>query len=62
MRRLLLTPLSAVGQSLLGLAETIGGATLLFSRILRNLKQTPPLMNVNYPIGKENAVVGGVYL
>lgn len=34
----------------------------LFSRILRNLKQTPPLMNINYPIGKENAVVGGVYL
>ncbi len=34
----------------------------LFSRMLRNLKQTPPLMNINYPIGKENAVVGGVYL
>ncbi len=34
----------------------------LFSRMQRNLKQTPPFMNVNYPIGKENAVVGGVYL
>ncbi|WP_345976944.1 hypothetical protein [Sulfurimonas sp. HSL3-7] len=34
----------------------------LFSRMQRNLKQTPPLMNINYPIGKENAVVGGVYL
>lgn len=34
----------------------------LFSRLLRNLKLTPPLMNVNYPIGKENAVVGGAYL
>ncbi len=34
----------------------------LFSRMQRNLKQNPPLMNINYPIGKENAVVGGVYL
>ena len=34
----------------------------LFSRMQRNLKQSPPLMNINYPIGKENAVVGGVYL
>lgn len=34
----------------------------LFSRMQRNMKATPPLMNVNYPIGKENAVVGGVYL
>ncbi len=34
----------------------------LFSRMQRNLKQTPPRMNSNYPIGKENAVVGGVYL
>lgn len=34
----------------------------LFSRIQRNFKQNPPLMNINYPIGKENAVVGGVYL
>jgi hydrogenase maturation factor HypF (carbamoyltransferase family) len=34
----------------------------LFSRMQRNLKMTPPLMSVNYPIGKENAVVGGVYL
>ncbi len=35
---------------------------LLFSRMQRNLKQTHPLMNIRYPIGKENAVVGGVYL
>jgi hydrogenase maturation factor HypF (carbamoyltransferase family) len=34
----------------------------LFSRMQRNLKMTPPLMNKNYPIGKENAVVGGIYL
>ncbi len=34
----------------------------LFSRIQRNLKMTPPLMNKNYPIGKENAVVGGIFL
>ncbi len=34
----------------------------LFSRMQRNLKQTPPFMNMHYPIGKENAVVGGVYL
>lgn len=34
----------------------------LFSRMQRNLKQNPPLMSINYPIGKENAVVGGVYL
>jgi hydrogenase maturation factor HypF (carbamoyltransferase family) len=34
----------------------------LFSRMQRNLKMSPPLMNKNYPIGKENAVVGGVYL
>lgn len=34
----------------------------LFSRLLRNLKQTPPRLNVNFPIGKENAVVGCAYL
>jgi len=34
----------------------------LFSRMQRNLKATPPFMNKVYPIGKENAVVGGVYL
>lgn len=34
----------------------------LFSRIMRDFRLTPPLMNINYPIGKENAVVGGVYL
>jgi len=34
----------------------------LFSRMQRNLKMTPPLINKNYPIGKENRVVGGVYL
>lgn len=34
----------------------------LFSRLQRNLKNTPPLLNVNYPIGKENCVVGGVFL
>ena len=34
----------------------------LFSRMQRNLKTSPPLMSNNYPIGKENAVVGGIYL
>ena len=34
----------------------------LFSRMQRNLKMTPPIMNKNYPIGKENAVVGGIFL
>ncbi len=34
----------------------------LFSRMQRNLKMTPPYMNINYPIGKENEVVGGAYL
>lgn len=34
----------------------------LFSRIQKNLKAKAPLMNINYPIGKENAVVGGVFL
>jgi len=34
----------------------------LFSRMQRNLKLHPPHMSINYPIGKESAVVGGVYL
>lgn len=34
----------------------------LFSRMQRNFKNTPLHMNRSYPIGKENAVVGGVYL
>jgi len=34
----------------------------LFSRMQRNLKLTPPYMAKNYPIGKESAVVGGVYI
>jgi len=34
----------------------------LFSRMQRNLKMTPPYMSKNYPIGKESAVVGGVYI
>jgi len=34
----------------------------LFSRMQRNLKMTPPHMSINYPIGKESAVVGGVYI
>jgi uncharacterized protein with PIN domain len=34
----------------------------LFSRMQRNLKTTPPFMNKYYPIGKENSVVGGVYV
>ncbi|MDD2266092.1 hypothetical protein [Sulfuricurvum sp.] len=38
------------------------GGQSLYSRLQRNLKATPPLLNVNYPIGKENCVVGGVFL
>ena len=34
----------------------------LFSRMQRNLKITPPYMNVNYPIGKESGVIGGVFI
>lgn len=34
----------------------------LFSRLQRNLKNTPVLMNTSYPIGKENCVVGGIFL
>lgn len=34
----------------------------LFSRMQRNLKFTQYFMNKNYPIGKESAVVGGVYI
>ncbi len=34
----------------------------LFARMQRNLKMTPPKMNVNFPVGRENAVVGAVYL
>ncbi len=33
----------------------------LFSRIQRNFKINPPYMNINYPIGKENLIVGGTY-
>ena len=34
----------------------------LFSRVQRNLKATPPLMNISYPIGRENCVLGGLFL
>ncbi len=34
----------------------------LFSRMQKNLKMSPPLMNKDYPIGKKNAVLGGIYL
>jgi hydrogenase maturation protein HypF len=34
----------------------------LFGRMQRNLKLTPPRLSVNHPIGRENAVVGCVYL
>ena len=38
------------------------GQQSLFSRMQRNLKLTPPRLNVNYPVGRENAVVGCAYL
>ena len=34
----------------------------LYARIQRTLGQYKPLMNKNYPIGKENAVYGALYL
>ena len=34
----------------------------LYSRIERNFKLTPPLIGKSYPLGKESAVVGAVYL
>jgi len=34
----------------------------LFSRMQRNLRMTPPRMNINYPISKESCVVGGAFL
>ncbi len=34
----------------------------LFSRMMRNLKQTPPLLPLNMPISSRSSVVGGVYL
>jgi len=38
------------------------GQQSLFSRMQRNLKLTPPRMNVDYPVGRENAVVGCAFL
>lgn len=34
----------------------------LYSRIVRNLKNTPPLAARSFPIGRENGVIGGIYL
>lgn len=34
----------------------------LFSRVQRNFKINPPMMNKNYPISSESCVVGGVYM
>ena len=34
----------------------------LFSRVERNLKNTPPVLPRSFPIGRENGVVGGIYL
>lgn len=34
----------------------------LYSRIARNLKNTPPVLSRSFPIGRENGVVGGIYL
>lgn len=44
------------------LCGTYFGGQSLFSRLQRNFKSTSILMNQNYPIGKENTVVGGVFL
>lgn len=34
----------------------------LYSRIMRNLKNTSPLVARSFPIGRENGVIGGIYL
>jgi len=34
----------------------------LYSREMRNLKNTPPVLARSFPIGRENGVVGGIYL
>lgn len=34
----------------------------LYSRVVRNLKNTPPVLSRSFPIGRENGVVGGIYL
>lgn len=34
----------------------------LYSRMARNLKHTPPVLARSFPIGRENGVVGGIYL
>ena len=34
----------------------------LYSRVARNLKNTPPVLARSFPIGRENGVVGGIYL
>lgn len=34
----------------------------LYSRVVRNLKQTPPVLARSFPIGRENGVLGGIYL
>jgi len=34
----------------------------LYSRIVRNLKNSPPLAARSFPIGRENGVIGGIYL
>ena len=34
----------------------------LYSRVTRNLKNTPPVLARSFPIGRENGVVGGIYL
>lgn len=44
------------------LCGTYFGSQSLFSRMQRNLKGSAVLMNTSYPIGKENCVVGGVFL
>ncbi|MEA1920860.1 MAG: hypothetical protein U9N52_13550 [Campylobacterota bacterium] len=38
------------------------GNPSLFSRMQRNFKLKPPLLNKRFPIGKESSVVGGAYL
>lgn len=34
----------------------------LYSRVMRNLKNTPPVLSRSFPIGRENGVVGGICL
>ena len=62
-----------IGEIVPQLADKVGTRTVvltgetfanqsLYGRIQRTIGQYKPLMNKNFPIGKENAVYGALYL